>query len=116
MKTSEMLRKDFRGDSLLVLLLNLIWLLYCLTLRSSLPPSGVLRLFRFGRPPGSQVASRPALPVSSSPPGVPGAGCCAVAPAGLVSGQAPTSRGSVRLPGPGALSGQAGFSLPLCPD
>lgn len=114
MKTFKMLRKDFRGDSLLMLLLNPIWLL-CLS-HPAPPPSGVLRVFWFRRPPGSQVASRPALPVSPPPPGVPGAGRRAVAPAGLVSGQAAAGRDSVRLPGPGALPGQTGFSLSLHPD
>ncbi|TMS17904.1 Nurim [Larimichthys crocea] len=42
-------------------------------------------------------------------------GCRAVAPAGLVPGQAPVGGDSVDLPGTGTLSGQTGFSLPLCP-
>lgn len=77
--------------------------------------SGVLRVSRFRGPPVSQVAWCPAPPVSPPPPGVPGAGCRAVVPAGPVPGQAPTGRDSVDLPGPGTLSGQTGFRIPLCP-
>lgn len=93
-----------------MLLLNLI------NLSGPFPPlSGVLRVSRFRGPPVSQVTSCPAPPVSPPPPGLPGAGRRAVAPAGPVPGQAPAGGDSVDLPGPGSLSGQTGFSLPLCP-
>lgn len=78
-------------------------------------PSGVLRVSRFRGPPVSQVSPCPAPLVSPPPPGVPGAGRRAVAPAGLVPGQAPAVWDSVGLPGPGTLPGQTGFSLPLYP-
>lgn len=77
--------------------------------------SGVLQVSRFRGPPVSQVTSHSAPPLSPPPPGVPGAGCRAVAPAGLVPGQAPAGGDSVDLPGPGTLPGQTGFSLPLRP-
>ena len=83
---------------------------------SLLSLSGILRVSRSGRPSLLQVHPRPALPVSPPPPGVPGAGCGAVVPAGPVPGPAPAGGDSVDLPGPGTLSGQTGFSLPLRPD
>lgn len=77
--------------------------------------SGVLRLLRFRGPTVSQIAWRPAPPGSPAPPGVPGAGRGTVVPAGPVPGPAPAGRHAVGLPGPGSLSGQTGFGIPLRP-
>lgn len=67
-----------------------------------------------GGPVGSEVTASSAPPVPSPPSRLPGAGRHPVAATGLIPGQAPAGRGAVGLRGPGTLSGQAGFSLPLC--
>lgn len=70
---------------------------------------------RFRGPSVQQVARCPASPPAPPSPGVPGVCRGVVAPPCLVPGPAPAGGDSLCLLGPGTLTGQTGFSLPLCP-